>query len=54
MFYIFREPMDKKITAIQGVLAAISMDGKPWSGNEVLVNEPISPQKAGRLLAECT
>lgn len=54
MFYIFPEPIDKKITAIQGVLVAISMDGKPWSGNEVLVSEPISPQKAVKLLAEYT
>lgn len=54
MFYIFPEPIDKKITAIRGVLVAISMEGKPWSGNEVLVSEPLSPQKAGKLLTERT
>lgn len=50
MFYIFPEPIDKKITLIRGVLSAVSMDNTPWSGEEILVNSEISSQKARSLL----
>lgn len=41
MFYIFPEPIEKKITEVQGVVVAISMDNKPWSGKEMLLDKKI-------------
>jgi hypothetical protein len=52
MFYIFPEPIDKTIKAIKGLLLAVSMKNKPWSGDEILCSEKISNRKAKSMLSK--
>lgn len=50
MFYIFPEPIDKSIISLRGILLAVSMENTPWAGEEILVNQNISHQKARNIL----
>ncbi len=54
MFYIFPEPIDNSIVSLRGILLAISMNNKPWSGEEILINKKISIQKARNILGSVT